>query len=304
MRHLNYNHLLYFWTVAKEGSIAKAAEKLNLTPQTISGQLKLLEDTIGETLFEKAGRGLAITDTGRIVEQYANEIFSLGAELTQRIKSKTPGSPSAFNIGIVNSIPKLISYQILKPGLNMSEPIKLVCFEGDLEKLLADLSVHKLDMVLSDRPIPTGLNVKAFNHRLGKSPLAFFGHPDLIKRTTSNAKQKHFPGLLDGAPIFMPLHTNALRHSLEDWFEQTGISPQIIAEFDDSALLKVFGQAGAGFFAAPLVIESQIQAMYGVSKIGEISHVQEHYYVISPERHLKHPAVIEITEAAKLNFTH
>jgi LysR family transcriptional activator of nhaA len=159
-------------------------------------------------------------------------------------------------------------------------------------------------MVLSDRPIPTGLNVKAFNHRLGKSPLAFFGHPDLIKRTTSNAKQKHFPGLLDGAPIFMPLHTNALRHSLEDWFEQTGISPQIIAEFDDSALLKVFGQAGAGFFAAPLVIESQIQAMYGVSKIGEISHVQEHYYVISPERHLKHPAVIEITEAAKLNFTH
>lgn len=302
MRHLNYNHLLYFWTVAKEGSVVRASEKLNLTPQTISGQLKLLEETIGEALFERAGRGLAMTDTGRVVEQYANEIFSLGAELTQRIKSKTPGSPSTFNIGIVNSIPKLISYKILQPGLEMAEPIKLVCFEGDLENLLADLAVHKLDMLLSDRPIPTGLNVKAFNHSLGFSSLAFFGHPSLISKTLENSEQKHFPGMLDSAPLIMPLHTNALRRSLEDWFEQTQITPRIIAEFDDSALLKVFGQAGSGFFAAPSVIAEQVQEMYGVEKIGDINNVQENYYVISPERHLKHPAVIEITDAAKLNL--
>tara|TARA_R110002072_G_scaffold89737_9_gene201032 strand:+ start:13948 stop:14859 length:912 start_codon:yes stop_codon:yes gene_type:complete len=302
MRHLNYNHLLYFWTVAKEGSVVRAAEKLNLTPQTISGQLKMLEDTIGEALFERAGRGLAITDTGRIVEQYANEIFSLGAELTQRIKSKTPGSPSAFNIGIVNSIPKLISYKILQPGLSMEDPIKLVCFEGDLENLLADLAVHKLDMVLADRPIPTGLNVKAFSHSLGCSNLAFFGHPALISKTLKEADKKTFPDMLDGAPLIMPLHTNALRRSLEDWFEQTQITPQVIAEFDDSALLKVFGQAGTGFFAAPSVIADQVQEMYGVQKIGDINNVQENYFVISPERHLKHPAVVEITDAAKLNL--
>ena len=302
MRHLNYNHLLYFWTVAKEGSVVRAAEKLNLTPQTISGQLKLLEDNIGEALFQRAGRGLAMTDTGRVVEQYANEIFNLGAELSQRIKSKTPGSPSTFNIDIVNSIPKLISYKILQPGLSMQEPIKLVCFEGDLENLLADLAVHKLDMVLSDRVIPTGLNVRAFNHSLGFSHLAFFGHPTLISKTLKDANQKTFPEMLDGAPLIMPLHTNALRRSLEDWFEQIQITPQIIAEFDDSALLKVFGQAGTGFFAAPSVIADQVKEMYGVQKIGDIPNVQENYYVISPERHLKHPAVIEITDAAKLNL--
>ncbi len=303
MRHLNYNHLLYFWTVAKEGSVVRAAEKLHLTPQTISGQLKLLEDTIGEALFDRVGRGLALTDTGRVVEQYANEIFNLGAELSQRIKSKTPGSPSAFNIGIVNSIPKLISYKILEPGLNMEEPIKLVCFEGDLENLLADLSVHKLDMVLSDRAIPTGLNVRAFNHSLGTSHLAFFGHPKLIRAIKKTTSTKTFPQILDNAPIIMPLHTNALRRTLDDWFEQIAITPRVIAEFDDSALLKVFGQAGAGFFAAPSVIAAQVQEMYGVKKLGAISEIQENYYVISPERHLKHPAVVEITQSAKQNLS-
>jgi LysR family transcriptional activator of nhaA len=181
----------------------------------------------------------------------------------------------------------------------MADPVKLVCFEGDLENLLADLAVHKLDMVLSDRPIPTGLNVRAFNHRLGMSNLAFFGHPDLLAQTRKNARIKTFPEILDKAPVIMPLHTNALRRSLDDWFEQIGISPSIIAEFDDSALLKVFGQAGSGFFAAPSVISKQIQKMYGVEKVGDIEDVQENYYVISPERHLKHHAVIEITEAAK-----
>lgn len=161
MRHLNYNHLLYFWTVAREGSVAKAAETLHATPQTISGQLKILEETIGEPLFQRVGRGLVITETGRILEQYADEIFSLDAELSQRLKSKTPGNPVTFNVGIVNSIPKLIAYKILEPALNLADPVKIVCVESDLDNLLADLAVHKLDLVLSDRSIPSGLNVRA-----------------------------------------------------------------------------------------------------------------------------------------------
>ena len=273
MRHINYNHLLYFWTVAKEGSVTMAAEKLNLTPQTISGQLKLLEEMIGETLFERSGRGLKITPTGKMIEQYADEIFSLGAELTQRIKNKALGASSILNIGIVNSIPKLISYRILQPILELNTSFKLSCFESDLEHLLADLSVHKLDLVLSDRPIPTGLNVKAFNHSLGSSTLAFFGHPALIKQQKKRNGHQKFPDILDRAPVIMPLHTNALRRSLDDWFDQCKLQPQIIAEFDDSALLKVFGQAAAGFFAAPTVIAKEVQEMYSVNKIGEIKSV-------------------------------
>ena len=303
MRHINYNHLLYFWTVAKEGSVSTAAEKLNLTPQTISGQLKLLEEMVGEPLLERSGRGLKITPAGKIIEEYADAIFSIGTELTQRIKSKALGRSSALNIGIVNSIPKLISYQILEPVLQRDEQTRLACFESDLEHLLADLAVHKLDLVLSDRPIPTGLNVKAFNHSLGASTLTFFGHPKLVKQHKKQSRYKSFPQLLNNAPLIMPLYTNALRRTLDDWFDQLELRPRIVAEFDDSALLKAFGQAGAGFFAAPSVIAEQIQQMYSVDKIGEVKQLQESYYIISPERHLKHPAVIDITRHAKLHLT-
>lgn len=298
MRHLNYNHLLYFWTVAREGSVAKAAEVLHLTPQTISGQLKMLEDSIGEPLFQRVGRGLAITDMGRVVEQYADEIFTLGAELTQRMKSKEPGAPVTFNVGVVNSIPKLIAYKILEPALKISEPIKLICQEDDLESLLGDLAVHKLDLVLSDRSIPTGLNVRAYNHQLGASHLAFFGRPELIAQ-----QQGDFPEILEQAPILMPHQSNALRRSLDDWFDSIEVSPNIVAEFDDSALLKAFGEAGIGFFPAPMAIAEQIKAMYGVEVIGEIEDVKEQFFVISPERKLKHPAVVEITQAAKINLS-
>lgn len=303
MRHINYNHLMYFWTVVKEGSVTTAAEKLNLTPQTISGQLKLLEEMVGESLLERSGRGLKITPTGRILEEYADEIFSLGAELTQRIKSKALSNNSILNIGIVNSIPKLISYRILEPLLQRDEPIRLSCFESDLEHLLGDLAIHKLDLVLSDRPIPTGLNVKAFNHILGASTLTFFGQADLVKQHKRLSRQKTFPELLDNAPLIMPLHTNALRRTLDDWLDQLNLHPRIIAEFDDSALLKAFGQAGAGFFAAPSVIAEHIEEMYSVSKIGEAKQLLEHYYIISPERYLKHPAVIDITRHAQLHLS-
>ncbi|KZX75373.1 LysR family transcriptional regulator [Oleiphilus sp. HI0009] len=297
MRHLNYNHLLYFWTVAKEGSVAKAADILHLTPQTISGQLKVLEDSIGEPLFQRVGRGLAITETGRVVEQYADEIFSLGSELTQRVKSKQPGTPINFNVGIVDSIPKLIAYKILEPALSFEQPIKIVCMEGKLETLLGDLAVHKLDLILSDRSIPTGLNVKAYSHELGESDLTFFGTPALCAQYEGS-----FSKFLDNAPVLLPVNNHVLRRSLDDWFDREGITPKIVAEFDDSALLKAFGEAGAGFFPAPSAMRRQVETMYGVKAIGEVSDVSEHFFVISPERKLKHPAVVSITETARSNL--
>lgn len=298
MRHLNYNHLLYFWTVAREGSVAKAAESLHLTPQTISGQLKILEDTIGEPLFQRVGRGLVITEMGRVVEQYADEIFTLGYELTQRIKSKQPGTPVTFNVGIVNSIPKLIAYKILEPALQLSEPVKVICMESDLDSLLGDLAVHKLDLVLSDRCVPTGLNVKAYSHELGESSLSFFGTEALIEQYKGD-----FPDMLNDAPVLLPLNDHALRRNLDDWFDLSGISPKVIAEFDDSALLKVFGEGGSGFFPAPSAMKRQVERMYNVKEVGAIDNVSEHFFVISPERKLKHPAVVAITDAARFSLS-
>lgn len=294
MRHLNYNHLLYFWTVAREGSIARASEVLFLTPQTISGQLKLLEDAIGKPLFVRVGRRLVLSETGHVVNQYADEIFSLGAELAQRMKSEQPGSPFVLNVGIVNSIAKLVAYQVLEPALRMTEQIRLVCWEGDLEKLLADVAVHRLDVVLSDHPIPTGLSVRAYNHLLGESDISFFAPVAEAQRYRAT-----FPHSLDQAPMLLPLNTSALRRRLDDWFEAEGLRPRIIAEFDDSALMKAFASAGAGIFAGPTALGKTLANMYGVESIGTVPELLESYYAISPERKISHPAVARILEVAR-----
>ncbi len=297
MRHLNYNHLLYFWTVAREGSIAKASELLHITPQTISGQIKLLEETIGEPLFQRHGRGLVLTDTGQVVNIYADEIFSIGSELTQRLRSKEPGKPLELNVGIVNSIAKLIAYRIIEPVLNLEDPVRIVCWEGDLQNLLSDIAIHKLDLILSDRPMPTGLNVKAFNHALGESTVSFFA-----QKRMSVSYRKKFPQSLHEAPMLVPVATNTLRRSLDDWFDQIEVIPNIIAEFDDSALLKAFGEAGVGVFPAPTAIKNEVQHMYHASVIGEVKELKETYYAISPERKIKHPGVMSITESARTEF--
>ncbi len=294
MRHLNYNHLLYFWTVAREGSIARASELLHITPQTISGQLKLLEETIGEKLFQRQGRGLILTDTGQVVNIYADEIFSLGSELTQRLNSKEPGKPLELNVGVVFSIAKLIAFKILNPILESEDSIRIICWEGNLEKLLGDLSVHKLDLILSDRPLPAGLNVKAYNHLLGVSTVSFFAQ----KRLATSYRKK-FPDSLDDAPILMPVKSSALRRTLDDWFDQINVAPDILAEFDDSALLKAFGQAGVGVFPSPTAIANEVEQMYHASMIGTVEDLKETYYAISPERKIKHPGVIQITETAR-----
>ena len=294
LRHLNYNHLLYFWTVAREGSIARAAEVLHLTPQTISGQLKALEASIGEPLLARVGRGIALTERGRIVSQYAEEIFSVGAELAQLVRQGQPGLPLAFNVGIVNSIPKLIAFRILEPALTGEKPVRIVCFEAELEKLLADLAVHRIDLVLSDRAIPTGLSLRAFNHPLGTSEIGFFVH----KRSAAKYA-KRFPKSLDGAPALLPAQTNALRRSLDEWLMRVGVAPRVVAEFEDSALLKAFGEAGVGVFPAPLAIAAQVELAYHARCIGIATGVTDSYFAISPERRLKHPSVVRITQAAR-----
>lgn len=293
MRHLNYNHLLYFWTVAREGTITRASQELHLTPQTISGQLKLLEAAVGEPLFVRAGRGLTLSETGHIVQQYADEIFTLGSELAQRVRSKQPRSNAALNVGIVDSIPKLVAYQILQPTLELDEPVRLNCQEGNLERLLGELAVHRIDMILSDRPLPTGLHVKAYNHRLGDSEIGFFSH-----RSIAAKYKKRFPESLNDAPVLLPRTNNVVRRSLDDWFEKNDITPDVIAEFDDSALLKIFGDAGVGLFPAPSTITDEVTRMYRARLIGIATGVTETYYAISPERKLKHPAVIQINEMA------
>ncbi len=294
MRHLNYNHLLYFWTVAREGSIAKASKVLHLTPQTISGQLKLLEDAIGGTLFSRVGRGLALTETGKMVADYAGEIFNTGAELAQRVRGRQSGKPEHLHVGIVDSIPKLIAHRILEPAFSGDTPIQLNCQEAALEYLLADLAVHKLDMVISDRPLPPGLNIKAYTHPLGMSRIGIFAHRQLAGRY-----RKNFPCSLHNAPFLLPSNSSVLRRSLDDWFEAGGISLQIVAECEDSALLKAFGAAGAGVYPAPMAIASEVERMYQSRLIGEVDGLVESYYAISPERKLKHPSVVTITEAAR-----
>lgn len=294
MRHLNYNHLLYFWTVSREGSIARAAELLHITPQTVSGQIKVLEKSIGSPLLKRAGRGLTLTDTGRMVFQYADEIFVTGIELAQRLRGQTSGRAAEFHVGIVDSIPKLVAYRILEPALSLDEPIRMICQEASLEQLLGDLAIHRLDLVVSDHAIPAGLSVKAYNHRLGVSSVGFFAATNLARRY-----RKDFPQSLDDAPILMPVMSNPLRRTLDEWFLQMDVQPRIIAEFEDSALLKVFGEAGTGLFPAPMAIRSEIEGAYRSRCIGEASEVHETYFAISPERRLKHPAVLEVTKVAR-----
>lgn len=294
MRHLNYNHLHYFWTVANEGSIARASEVLHITPQTISGQLKLLDEAVGEPLFQRAGRGLVLTDAGRLVKHYADDIFNLGAELSRVVRGQQGRSHAVLNVGIVNSIAKLITYRILEPALAGEEPVRVVCSEASLESLLAELAVHRLDLVISDRQIPPGMNVKAYNHRMGGSAVSFFA-----RQRDASRYRRSFPQSLDGAPMLLPTAGTQLRRELDDWFERVDVQPRIIAEFDDSALLKAFGQAGAGVFPAPAVITPEIERMYHARAIGQIEDVREDYVAISPERRLKHAAVVQIIETAR-----
>lgn len=294
MDWLNYHHLLYFWTVAREGSVARASERLRLAQPTISGQIRALERSLGHKLFVKKGRGLALTEFGRMVYRHADEIFRLGGELMEAVKGRPSGQPLRLTVGIADVMPKLVTYRLLEPAIRLPEPVRIVCREDRPERLLADLAVHELDIVLADAPIPPSVKVRAYNHLLGECGVSVLATRELAARHS-----KGFPKSLDGAPMLLPLEGTALRRSLDQWLDAHEIRPRIIAECDDSALIKAFGQAGAGLFVASDVIEEEVRRQYGVRVVGRVPEVRERFYAISVERRLKHPAVVAISEAAR-----
>lgn len=294
MSNLNLKHLRYFWAVATHGSIARASEILHITPQTISGQLRELEEQMKTKLFKKSGRSLVLTDTGRTVFSYADEMFSLTSELQDILEGRIPGTALTLSVGIAMAVPKLIAYHVLEPVIKMQESVRLVCHEASLSDLLADLSIHKLDLVLADSPLSPTLNIRAYNHLLGESGVSFF-----VKKANAKHYASNFPQSLNDAPMLMPTSSSALRRTLEQWFERKGIKPMIVAEFEDRALMKAFGEGGAGIFTSPTAVEDDVVAKYGVSVIGRTSDIKESFYAISAERRIKHPAVSTITEQAR-----
>ena len=294
MDWLNYHHLHYFLVVAREGGLVQAGRVLRLSHPTLSAQIHALEDRLGEKLFEKRGRKLALTEMGRVVYRYADEIFSLGREMVDTVKDRATGHPLRLDVGVADVVPKLIVRRLLQPAVVSRDPVRLICYEDNYEKLLANLSLHDLDVVIADSPVPPTSHVRAFHHLLGESGLTFFG-----KRAMVATHKKGFPKSLDGAPLLLPLEHLTLRRSLNQWFDALEIRPRVVAEFEDSALLMVFGADGLGLFSAPTAVESEVARQYGVEIIGRTSAVKERFYAISVERRLKHPTVVAISEAAR-----
>ncbi len=290
MPNINFKHLKYFWAVAKENSVTKASEFLNVTPQTISGQLKLLEHDLGVQLFRKSGRNLVLTEAGQKALGYCEKVFQLEAELEMVLLGHAGNLGSIFRVGIVDAIPKLIAYQMLEPVLSSTDQLRLVCRQGDLETLLADLAVHKLDLVLTDCPVPPTLRLDLFSHPLGECGAVFFGIKELADRY-----RKGFPDSLTGAPVLMHSKGSSLHSDLRKWFQAHKIFPSIVAEIEDSALLKVFGEKGLGIFNAPAVIEKEVTQQYGVEALGRAEDLRVRFYAISAERELEHPGVASIT---------
>jgi LysR family transcriptional regulator, transcriptional activator of nhaA len=294
MDGLNYHHLFYFWTVVREGGISRAAEKLRLSQPTISSQIKLLEETLAERLFQRQGRTLVLTEVGRVVDRYATEIFTAGGELLETLKGRPSGRASRLAVGVANAVPKLVVYRLLQPAIDRDEPVQITCSEGDPEQLLAQLATHALDVVISDTPAAPHVRVRVFNHLLGESGTTFFAGKALAERLG-----RRFPCSLDGAPILLPTVNTSLRRTLEQWFETEGVRPVVVGEFEDPALLKTFGEGGRAVFPAPTAIESEVLRTHRAAVVGRTSAVRERYYAISAERRLRHAGVAAITSAAR-----
>jgi LysR family transcriptional regulator, transcriptional activator of nhaA len=294
MHSLNYHHLLYFWTVAKEGGISRAAEKLLLAQPTLSSQIGKLEKSIGAKLFERVGRSLVLTDTGQLVYRYADEIFTIGAELTDTLNGIPGKDKVQLTVGVPDILPKLVVYELLKPVLEVEERVQLVCYEGKLLHLLAELALHRLDVVLADSPLTAVTHIKAFSHFLGESSVTFLAHANLARRY-----KRSFPESVQNAPMLLPTPNTTLRRSLDQWFDRHNIRPLVAHEFEDSAVMKVFGQHGEGLFPAPTAIHQEICRQYRVQVVGQLDDIKERFYAISAERRLQHPAVVRIAEAAR-----
>ena len=294
MEWLNYHHLLYFWTVARVGSVGGASEELRLTQATVSAQVKALEEALGENLFRRAGRGLALTDTGKLVFRYADEIFSLGQEMMGALQGRPEGKLARLTVGVADVMPKLVAYQLIEPALRLQDTYRIVCREGTNAELLPALAVHDLDVVLTDAPVEPGMNVKAFHHLLVECDVLLFASSKLAV-----TYRRNFPSSLDGAPFLLPTRNTTSRRSLDQWFDQRSIHPKIVAEFEDNALLMAFGQHGVGIFMAPAVIRAEVEKKYDVKVVGQVGTVRERFFAVSLDRKLRHPAVVAISEAAR-----
>ena len=293
MNWLNYHHLLYFWTVAREGSITRACRTLHLTQPTVSGQIRALERALKAKLFERSGRSLALTDTGRLVYRYADEIFSLGRDLQDALHDRPRGQPLRFAVGVADTLPKVLVHRLLAPAFALDQEIRITCVDGPPDRLLAELALHELDLVISDFPANPRLGLKAFNHLLGDCGVTFFATPALAVR-----HRRGFPQSLSGAPLLLPYGNTTLRRSLDEWFDRLDIRPRIRGEFADSGLLKAFGGFGDGIFVAPTAVKADVRRMYGVRMVGREESIRERFYAISVEKRIKHPAVVAITQAA------
>jgi LysR family transcriptional activator of nhaA len=291
---VNYKHLHYFCVVAREGGVSRASERLRLAPQTISGQLSLLQEYFGTDLFTRVGRNRELTETGRLVLNYANEIFSLGRELEEMMHHLPDRLPEHFRVGVVDVLPKSIAHRILEPALQIPEAVHMICREASLDTLLAELTMRRLDLILADRPIPPTVSMRGFSHELGECEVSFFASKNLEKKLKGA-----FPQCMDGAPLLLPGRGTQLRSAIDQWLDKHRIHPRMIAEFDDSALLSAFGQKGVGIFIAPSAVEAEVEWLYQATAIGRISEVKERFYAISVERKIKHPLVSAVVKAAR-----
>ncbi|GAB3493237.1 transcriptional activator NhaR [Curvibacter fontanus] len=297
---MNFKHLHYFWVAARTGGILKAGEQLHTTPQTLSGQIKLLEERLGRKLFRKSGRQLELTDDGRVALGYADEIFTLGAELEAALR-QPQGGPRLldFRVGVADSVAKSVAYRLLAPAMDLAQPVRLIGVEGKFPDLLAQLALHRLDLVIADEPLTRRISVKAYNHALGATPMSFFCAPSLRGRL-----QGDFPQCLHGAPMLIQGAASSVRQQLDGWLARQQIQPRIVGEFDDGALMTAFGREGRGVFMSPAVLEAETVAHYGVEVIGRSEELVEEFYAVSVERRIKHPAVAAITQAARGRLFH
>lgn len=294
MEWINYHHLLYFWSVVRTGSVAKASEELRLAPPTISMQIRKLEESLGERLLVRSGRGVRPTEVGQVVFTYADDIFALGKEMVDTVKGRPTGHPLNVVVGIADVVPKEISHALIRPALLLREQVKIMCREDNQEHLLAELAIQELDVVLSDTPIGAPTKIRAYNHLLGECGTTFFATPDLARKYSRN-----FPKVLDVAPLLVPADNTNMRRALDQWFDSIQVRPLVAGEFEDFALLRQFGESGMGLFAAPTVLENEFRKERKLKIVGRVESVRNRYYAISVERKLKHPAVVAICETAR-----
>ena len=294
MDWLNYHHLKYFWTIAREGSIKRACEVLNLSQPALSAQLKSLEVTTGEQLFSRVGRSLILTETGKVVFRYADEIFNLGQELTNTLKGRVTSRPIRLVVGIAEVVPKMVVYKLLQAAYKGSKDLQLLCWEGRFERLLSELALHSLDIIVTDSPLPPTVSVQGYSHLLGESGVSLFGKEKLL-----NPYRRGFPQSLNEAPFLLPTKNSVLRRLMDDWFRRHSVHPRIIGEFEDGATMKAFGQAGEGIFPGSTIVAQEIAKQYEVKKFRDLEGLQESFYGITVERRMIHPGVLAIVNAAR-----